>query len=391
VREESSVCDTVLIVGVGTVGAALFELLCRTALVDGRPGRAFLVDPGYVRPYHLGKSAIYDRSSVGRRKVDAAAAWAARLCPELQVIALSASIGEVGMGPAMAVGRAGFVFCAADTYRAKMVASRQAWRAGASLVIGELSAVAPRLDGRYRYFVPGPQAPCLECNWQRQYAELDETHPCAPAPAARPRGPETRLSAAYRVAAAMLEQAQCLATAGPASPLSEEIRMYPTARRTLTLLPRRNPACCFDHVTWTDVCRPSGSASAAVRLGDLLETRLSLRSRDRVQLELDRPLATGFACASGHEWPGLGRPDSMVGRCPACGEPGTPTNLTRHLTAEEVNANRERALVPDLLPAGDVLRVIRGAEAWRVALPEPPEWRPAPATPAPGARPGGPL
>ena len=164
--------------------------------------------------------------------------------------------------------------------------------------------------------------------------------------------------------------------------------MYPTARRTLTLLPRRNPACCFDHASWTDVCRPFGAASATVRLGDLLQTSVPLHSRDQVQLEFGRPLVTGFACASGHEWQGLGRPDSMVGRCPACGEPGTPTNLTRHLTADEVSANRERTLVPDLVPAADVVRVIRGAEAHRVALPEPPEWRPAPPTAAPGARSG---
>jgi molybdopterin/thiamine biosynthesis adenylyltransferase len=186
----------VVIVGLGTLGSMLFQLLVREALGKVwawvQDATVFLVDFDSVLPHNLAKSGIYRQSDVGMKKVAVAQAWARGVNPNLRVISLPQSVEEVGLGPFLS---AAVVLIAVDIYLGKMLASRQAWRAGVPLImIGELAG-GTSLDSRYRWFRPGPEAPCLECNWQEEYIHLRTPFPCSPPDTDR-TGPATRLTVA---------------------------------------------------------------------------------------------------------------------------------------------------------------------------------------------------
>ncbi len=233
-----------VIVGCGTLGSALCWLVVRSSVDPAaRPARLFLVDHDTLEAHNLPKSAVGGSADLGRPKVHVARDWAAATCPELGVTALPVPVERAG-GDLFA--HAWAVFVCADTYAAKQAAARAAWRRGVPvIVVGELAG-GESLASRFRVFRPAPEAPCLECNWDREYLQAEAAHPCAPPPAAPAPGPATRLSVAARTAAHMLEEAE-RRRAAPADHPAEEVRVDGAARRFRTYRLVRNPDCRFDH------------------------------------------------------------------------------------------------------------------------------------------------
>lgn len=386
----------VVLVGVGTLGAPVLELMVRQSLGGGWPvgdgrGPIVVIDFDRVELHNPEKASLLDQSDIGLRKVDVAEKWAGAVAPECRLVTIPQPVEHCGIGPFL---QAEAALICADTYTAKINAFRKAWLAGVPLiVIGELAGEGS-LNGRYRYYFPGPDQPCLECTYSGpEYGRLGIRFSCSAAGNAGAngggngsRGPITRLSAAYRIAASMVEDCERLlpelrgrdASTDDAILRAAEVRSYPSQRRTLTLWPRRNPNCCFDHrILEIEPLAPSANAKAALGLtvgGAFAHGRERLPA---VQgLLLDQMVATAWRCENGHEWRLLRRLSVDPPRCAACGAPGLPDDATRYVELESLAAAAEQQLVGDIVPPGDVLTFVGADSIAHLALPPPREWAP---------------
>jgi len=370
-RVDRHDCDDVVIVGLGTLGSMVFQLVAREAMgSSGCNGTVFLVDPDVVLPHNLSKSAIYEPADGRRHKVAVAREWAKRVNPDLNVIALPEPVQAVGLGPFL---RASVVFVCADTYLGKMVASRRAWRAGVPVIMFGEFAGGHSLDSRFRHYRPGREVPCLECNWGEEYDQLAASFPCSPPDTEARREPATRLSVAARTAAWMVEEVERLLQTGALESPAREARLHPTERRFIIFRPRRNPACRFDHAILN---------RQAVRLlhdgpTPVLGEAFALAT-DHLpgipHLRLEQMVTTRFACAAGHEWPCLRRQHLTPPECPICSAEGIAVNQSLCLTIDGAGGLLDTPLVDNIVPPGGVITFVNGDESIHLALAPPVHW-----------------
>jgi molybdopterin/thiamine biosynthesis adenylyltransferase len=388
----SSSRSDILIAGIGTLGSPLLELAVRQALAGlwpiGDPqGKLIAIDPDYVERHNISKSAIYSDADVGARKADAAAAWADGVDPTNLVIPVPDKVQDVGYGPFR---NAGVVLLAVDNFAAKICAFRRAFSSGVPLImIGELAGESS-VNSRFRYYFPGEGQPCIECTYEGAvYAHLDTRYSCSSAPATgaggngRQRGPVTRLSAAYRLASSMLEECERITSAlrspGQGVPVdgsdlrrAAEIRLLPLQRQTLTLWPKRNPDCCFDHQL--HVIEPLADeldplAAEQLTLGDAAALA-ARRIGSQPDLLLEQRVATAWRCHQDHYWTRVRRLALGADRCPVCGAPGMPEDATRYLSADDLDRLARHPLVGPVVPPGDVLAFLCDGATIRLALPQ---------------------
>jgi hypothetical protein len=362
--------DSLLIVGAGTLGSALLELVVRTALPRTRPLAATVVvcDPDQISLHNVPKSALYRPLDVGQFKAAACQDWARQIDPDLVVHALCAPVQEIGLGLFL---EARAVLICADTYRGKLEASRAAWRAGAPLIMsGELASSDP-FGGRYRWFCPGPDVPCIECGWNEEYRYLEARFPCSQAGAAP--GPATRLSDAYRIASLMLDETQRILEHGPGAEHAAEVRLYPEARRFTVLRPRFNPNCLFDHRRLcTEALVPLPEPAATLTLGDAF-TAACRHLPGASRLLLGTEIGSAFSCPCGHAWSALRSLSQPSPLCPRCADPrgSFPTALTWQVGRGMLEQHAD-TLLSLLVPPGDVLTfagVDSAAETITLAVP----------------------
>lgn len=94
-RQRRLAQGTVLVAGVGGLGATVAQLLARAGV-----GRLYLVDEGRVDWPDLNRQTLYGEGDVGRAKIDVAVARLAAINSKVEVIPLSGRIDEAFVFPA---------------------------------------------------------------------------------------------------------------------------------------------------------------------------------------------------------------------------------------------------------------------------------------------------
>ncbi len=229
---------SVVVVGVGNIGSHLALFLARMPRVR----KVTLIDHDSYDESNLFSQNI-SRAEIGKPKVEAVARRLRRLNPELEVVVQPEAIEAVPRG----LLRADLILAAVDSKSARLAVNRVAWRLGVPWID---SGVEPtKLLARVTSYVPGFDAPCIECAMSEDdYATVEQTLPCG-----KESAPATRAPAYLGALAASLQAAECeKALRGQlhALPAGREVVVSAGHHTHLVTTYRRNPDCRFDHAVW---------------------------------------------------------------------------------------------------------------------------------------------
>lgn len=151
--QEKLLDATALVVGLGGLGspAALY-------LAAAGVGALVLADHDAVELSNLQRQIIHDRHSLGRAKVDSAAARIGAVNPDTRVRAVAARADAALL--ADLVSEADVVLDGTDNFAARYAINDVCFAAGTPLVSG----AAIRMEGQVAVFDPRrPEAPCYRC------------------------------------------------------------------------------------------------------------------------------------------------------------------------------------------------------------------------------------
>ncbi|MDH4066121.1 MAG: ThiF family adenylyltransferase [Acidobacteriota bacterium] len=276
----------VILIGAGAIGSQVLQHLARSphvskiTLID--PGR---YDTGNTRGQHI------DLHDVGRSKARAQARRLRRITPALPVVPIRAAVGRLPLGML----RGSVILAALDSRRARMTVNQAAWRLGVPWI--DSGVHADGMLARVRVFVPGDDAPCLECGWdQADYDALEQVYPCAPGVIPGSTGASPALSGV----AAAFEAIECDKLLGgeAAHALVGRDVLIDTRHHIHSVTGyRRNPSCRMpDHGGWQitalDAAPDSMTVDHLLALGSTLRgARASLALRIA-----GRRLATELRC-----------------------------------------------------------------------------------------------
>ena len=140
----------VLVIGAGGLGSPLILYLAAAGV-----GCIGIVDDDSVDLTNLQRQVIHDTGSVGRYKVDSAAATVARINPEVRITAHRLRLDA--SNAAEIIGQYDLVADGSDNFPTRMLVNDAARLAGKTLV----SAAVLRFDGQLTTFKPG--GPCYRC------------------------------------------------------------------------------------------------------------------------------------------------------------------------------------------------------------------------------------
>ncbi len=158
---------TVVVVGLGSVGSYLAEILCRSGV-----GRLVVIDPEEVEPANLSRTT-YEIGDIGRPKVDALGRRLLNVNPTVVVDRYSAAIELMPAGERAAlVSSADLVIAATDSMPAQRLINHQAYEAGVPAIFIGLYRGAQ--GGEVIYTVPGRTA-CYICATSRRHSLLGST------------------------------------------------------------------------------------------------------------------------------------------------------------------------------------------------------------------------
>jgi molybdopterin/thiamine biosynthesis adenylyltransferase len=247
-----------VVCGLGNIGAHLVSHLARLASVR----RILLVDPQRYEAANLRTQDIV-RADVGRPKATVQARRLRRIDPTLAVTAFVGSIEDVPLGRLAA---RVLVSCL-DSRAARRTLGAIAWRHQVPMV--DAGVRGEDLLARVTVYVPGLDASCYECAFsERDYANLEQVHPCAGGAVAAPTGAPSGLGAL----AAALQALECdkLLTGRPEhAAVGRQVTMCALTHRVLVTRLVRNPQCAFDHEPWT--IRPLDAHPRALTLADAFD------------------------------------------------------------------------------------------------------------------------
>lgn len=228
------------VVGLGNIGSQFVDHVARL------PGLAhvLLVDRDVYEPANLSAQAISARD-VGRPKAQVQARRLGQLNPQLQV---EAFVGELEWLP-LGRWRGALVAGCLDSLHARQALGECSWRGGSPFLdagVNPDSALA-----RVTCYLPGPDRPCFACGLDdKDYEALGAVHPCAgpvPVPATTGSFALGGLAAAWLA----LESERLLRGRWDPSLAGREVLLETRNGRLLVSRRRRNPACRFDHQSWT--------------------------------------------------------------------------------------------------------------------------------------------
>ena len=225
----------VTIVGTGYIGA---RLLSETAQLSGVKGITLIDHARYEESDRIRGDIM--RREVGRPKVEVQARRARRINPRLQLDPIHARVESVPLGRL----RSGVILAAVDSPFARRHVNRAAWRLGVPWIDGRVGRRGQVV--RVRSYVPGSEAPCLECGGEAGDYVLPGQSVAGP-PNGGLRG------AGGRAIAAGMMTTECtrLLEAGRENPATGRQLLIDLRQQVLhvTLL-SRDPCCPFDHATW---------------------------------------------------------------------------------------------------------------------------------------------
>jgi len=142
-----------LVVGVGGLGNPVAHFLAAAGI-----GTLTLVDADCVDLTNLQRQILFDTSSIGRPKVDAAGERLAALNPEVRVVRMGARVGDTELAPLAAA--ADIIIDCSDNFATRHAVNRASVATRKPLVSG----AALRFDGQLAVFDPrDPESPCYHC------------------------------------------------------------------------------------------------------------------------------------------------------------------------------------------------------------------------------------
>ncbi len=157
-----------VVVGAGNIGSHLIAHLGRLAGI----ARVTIIDRDAYEAANLSGQDILP-SDAGQAKVTVQARRLRRINPSLAVAPIRADVEE--LPPGLLCGDA--ILAGVDNRRARQHINDVAWQLGVPWI--DAAVDGPGLLARVGVYVPGADAPCLECGWGDQdYAALEQAYPC---------------------------------------------------------------------------------------------------------------------------------------------------------------------------------------------------------------------
>ncbi len=145
---------TAAVIGCGNIGSHLVGHVGRSRLVE----RVILVDPDVYEPQNLDGQDI-GAKDVGMSKVESQAMRLRAIRPEIQISAFRERFENV---PLATFADSLIVSCV-DSRGARRDINRAAWRLGTPWIDGAVGGID--LLARAAVYWPGPDRPCIECEW----------------------------------------------------------------------------------------------------------------------------------------------------------------------------------------------------------------------------------
>lgn len=305
---------TVIVVGAGgNIGSHLVPHLARSPEI----AHLVLIDRDVYEERNLNGQRITARS-VRRKKAVVQAREAHAINPRLRVTAITDDVENLPLGAL----RGDVILACLDSRRARQTVNQAARRLGVPWV--DAGVLGEALLARVDVFLPGADAPCLECGWdERDYAAIEQSYPC------HPNGktpPATQAPSALGGLAAALQAIECgkvLRNGAERPSAGLQVVLDASHHRHFLTARRRNPTCRLgDHEAWTIHCLRAAPQDLTLgevfgiagRLGAAADLGLSIEGKRFVQ-EL-----TCTGCGRSRR---LLRLDTALrsrdSRCPSCG------------------------------------------------------------------------
>ncbi len=306
---------TVVVAGAGgNIGSHLVPHLARMPGI----GHLVLIDRDVYEERNLGGQSITARS-VGRGKAVVQAREARGINPGLRVTALADDVEDLPLGAL----RGDVILACLDSRRARQTVNQAARRLGVPWI--DAGVLGEALLARIDVYLPGTDAPCLECAWDAgDYAAIEQGYPCSPDGGTPPA---TAAPSALGGLAAALQAIECgklLRDGAERPPAGMQVVLDAGHHRHFLTARRRNPACRLrDHEAWA--IRRLPTAPRDLTLGDVLEiARRRFGQRGPLRLSVEgKGFVRELACT------GCGRPRRLLRlaaalrpgdrRCPRCG------------------------------------------------------------------------
>jgi molybdopterin/thiamine biosynthesis adenylyltransferase len=257
------------VVGLGNIGAELVALLARQRKLD----RVTLVDFDHYEPENIRAQNIVP-GDVGKPKVQVQARKMRHIAPNLQVCAIRARFEELSLNQI----RSDLLVSCLDSRIARTHLNEASFRLGVPLLDG---AVQGRdLQARVAVYLPGPESPCLECQFaDADYAVIEQVASCIGPSQATPTNAPAALGAI--VAGMQAIEIQKMIE-GRWDQVLIDRQVFFDLRHHKHYVTRfcRNPNCRFDHDVWS--IAPLPKANQPTKLTDLFDTlRATATDEDR--------------------------------------------------------------------------------------------------------------
>jgi molybdopterin/thiamine biosynthesis adenylyltransferase len=233
---------TIVAIGAGgNIGSHLVPHLGRMPGV----GRVLLVDRDIYEDRNRASQQITP-NDVGKPKAMVQARRLQAMNPDLQVEGFVGSVEALPLGHL----NCALILTGLDSREARRIVNQKAWRLGVPWI--DAGVEGSDLLARVTFFLPSPDAPCLECKWDhRDYAALEQNFSCqgtrsTPTPTHAPSG--------LGALAASLQALEChkwLSGKRHQTAVSREIVIHAGWHKHFDSTLRKNPACRFNHGTWT--------------------------------------------------------------------------------------------------------------------------------------------
>jgi molybdopterin/thiamine biosynthesis adenylyltransferase len=276
----------VIVVGAGLIGSHLLPHLVRSP----RVARLTIVDKDSYQPANINQDV--DAHGMGRPKAIVQARRLRRINPSLAIHAIHSPVEDLPLGAL----RGDVMLACLDSRRSRMTVNQAAWRLGMPWI--DAGVEAANLLARVQVFVPGQNAPCLECAWdERDYAAIEQRHPCDSDSAP----PPTRGSSSLGALAAALQAIECdkLLTGSPSDALiGRNVLIDARHHKHYVTAFRCNPACRMpDHDGWR--IEPLDGAASQTTLAELVAIGTALRDAEArlVFRVAGQRFAVGLTCA----------------------------------------------------------------------------------------------
>ena len=258
---------TVTLVGAGgNIGSHLVPHLGRMPGVS----RVTLVDRDIYEERNLYSQDILP-GDIGKPKALVQAARLSAINPALQVIPVVESVENQPLGTL----RADVMLTALDSRRSRQCVNEIAWRL--RMPWCDSGVRSEELLARITVYVPGENAPCLECAWSdSDYEKIEQVYPCDDMTGTN-EVPTNAPSCLGALAASLqaLECGKILEGRLDRTAVDRQITIEAQWHHYYETRYRRNPECRFDHKSWNIEklrCDPDKfTVEDALRLGDRIE------------------------------------------------------------------------------------------------------------------------